>query len=235
MTLQYDLKTRPLDYIVLDDLLTPDIIEELYNWFESMTLLDPESTGAATGLSGKDLKKSYGIFVPPDNTSLIDRLMSFILRSLSEEESMEKLKSAPLFYSIFKNREGTTFSQAKGYVRSYLVASYDDGDKYESHSDSTVITALLWLKTKDADFTGGDLRFTDFDEEVEFKHNRMVIFQGPMFHEVTPVCGNGRISITTFFGEKPERIVETPMLTKSTYDSDGIDWRKEEVSAEKVI
>ena len=59
---------------------------------------------------------------------------------------------------------------------------------------------LLWIFKEPKPFTGGDLIFTDYDYTVECKNNSGIIFPGPIKHEVPPIEGDGRYTITLFTG-----------------------------------
>jgi Rps23 Pro-64 3,4-dihydroxylase Tpa1-like proline 4-hydroxylase len=70
---------------------------------------------------------------------------------------------------------------------STLISYYDDGASYFNHADSNAITAVTWFFKSPKNFTGGDFIFTDFNELVELKNNRTVIFFGCYKHEVTEI------------------------------------------------
>ena len=57
-----------------------------------------------------------------------------------------------------------------------LVSYYEDTDYYKAHSDCAEITALSWYYKEPKKYRGGDLKFTDYNIDVECKNNRCIIF-----------------------------------------------------------
>ncbi len=90
------------------------------------------------------------------------------------------------------------------------ISYHEKNDTYRKHFDSVMHTCLVWFSREPKKFTGGDLRFTQSDKTVEFKHNRMVLFPGYYMHEVDGVKmekndmekGLGRYCIIHFFSKK---------------------------------
>ena len=67
------------------------------------------------------------------------------------------------------------------------MSYYEHGEEYKSHYDEFSLTALWWTCKKPKRFDGGNFIFSDYDETVEFKDNRMVIFPSIIMHKVTKV------------------------------------------------
>ena len=225
------MKKDPVDYVILDDLLTPDVVEELLLWVKGLNLEDPDRTGSAQDSQGRAIKRNNGIFIYPGQGYLMDKIISIVCNSLAV--ASDGLKESPILYSFFRpSFTHPEVSTAKNSDKSHLLSVYSNGDHYETHCDASTMTSLFWLKDPDKDFTGGDLVFPDYDETVEFKHNRMIVFPGSIYHKVNPVSGSGRIVISTFFGSReymPEPTLETTVGSK-----DGEEWIREESNAERM-
>ena len=89
-----------------------------------------------------------------------------------------------------------------------LISYYEESNYYESHADHSTMTFLFWIwdESDGKKFTGGNLKFTDFNIEIECKNNCGVLFPGPINHEVTKIempeeykgQGLGRFAISEF-------------------------------------
>ena len=228
MTLKFTLNTLP-GYIVLDDLLTPELIDQIKDLVTTIDLMDPEYTGSARTKDGEPLKQNSGSFT---RNELLKNIHYYIFRSLGHDDVIEDLKPTPYFYSMFKRRGGNT-SQACASQLSHLISLYNEGDRYEPHSDFSDLTALYWLKEDGADFTGGDLLLPEYDEKIDFKPNRMVIFQGNLLHQVNPVSGRGRICVSTFVGQAPRDRNEDPSTPYEPIRTE--EWLTEDTTSEKLL
>jgi Rps23 Pro-64 3,4-dihydroxylase Tpa1-like proline 4-hydroxylase len=168
----------PIPYLIIDNTYTKDEQVKIYKEldFLSEKLLTPEQTGSAKKDNG-ELKKNTGLFL--DNV-YVQRQVSDILtvnRKIFSKDVASELFKCHYAYNMFNmvNMDNT------------LVSYYDDNDSYFSHSDNSPITAVTWFFKSPKNFTGGDFIFTDFNERVELKNNRTVIFFGCYKHEVTEI------------------------------------------------
>ena len=97
-----------------------------------------------------------------------------------------------------------------------LISYYEESDHYKPHHDTFHWTALVWMAREPICFKGGDLIFPEFDTEIKFKNNRLVMFPSCYLHAVPAVkfkrqpekSGMGRYTITTFFGHTGNTITE---------------------------
>lgn len=89
------------------------------------------------------------------------------------------------------------------------VRYYHDGEYYDPHTDrSFQFLAFSYFYKEPKKFSGGDLIFPEYDFKISCDNNSMVIFPGWVEHGVRKVTikdseyyeGNGRYSITSFFG-----------------------------------
>ena len=84
------------------------------------------------------------------------------------------------------------------------VSYYENGDEYQVHQDSSMITSLSWFYKEPKSFTGGDLFFPEYDVKIEVLNNRMIIFPSHIFHYVDKVMmednnkKSGRFCISNF-------------------------------------
>ena len=86
-------------------------------------------------------------------------------------------------------------------VHSWMLSRYEDGQYYNAHVDKSQFTLLLWFHKEPKPFTGGDLVFADYDNyTIPCNNNTGIIFYGPLRHEVPPIKGNGRYTLTCFTG-----------------------------------
>ena len=91
------------------------------------------------------------------------------------------------------------------------VRYYHDGEFYDPHTDRDFqFLAFSYFYKEPKKFSGGDLIFPEYDFKISCDNNSMVIFPGWVEHGVRKVTikdseyyeGNGRYSITAFFGNK---------------------------------
>ena len=90
------------------------------------------------------------------------------------------------------------------------VSYYENNNNYDKHYDEFMHSVLIWFYRKPKRFAGGDLIFTDLNETVKCKHNRMILFPSYYYHKVNKVImkeqyrnkGLGRFCLTHFFSKK---------------------------------
>ena len=68
-----------------------------------------------------------------------------------------------------------------------LIMYYENNDEYKPHRDLARLTAITWFYREPKKFTGGNLRFPEFDMEIECKHNRVIVFPSSIHHGVDKV------------------------------------------------
>ena len=160
-------------------------------------LLPPEYTGSAKNKDNLALKKkNSSIFL---DTVFTNRDFSSILqinRKLFDTEVVDMVEDYSIYFKYLRlSTQDST-----------LVSYYENEDRYASHSDSAVLTAISWFYKKPKLFGGGDLIIDDIS--IECKNRRLVLFPSILDHKVTTVTldepninqGNGRYSISQFIG-----------------------------------
>lgn len=183
---------NPCEYLLFDNVCTP---EELQKCFVEAELLspafkEPKETFPAKTKDGKIKKQSDGIFLQElytPNFALYSPIATTLHKII--KITKEKQYTAPSQINYVK--------KSSGY--SVLLSGYKNGDYYERHADSSVLTVLFWFGET---VTGGDLSFTSFNHVVPFVSNRVIIFPSYYEHEVTKVETNKegyvRFSATAF-------------------------------------
>ena len=89
------------------------------------------------------------------------------------------------------------------------VSYYENEGDYKEHFDKYMHTCLIWFYKEPKRFTGGDLTFTQSQQTVECKHNRMILFPSYYLHAVDEVTmeykyrgkGLGRYCLTHFYNK----------------------------------
>ena len=89
------------------------------------------------------------------------------------------------------------------------VSYYENEGDYKEHYDKFMHTCLIWFYKEPKRFTGGDLTFTQSQQTVECKHNRMILFPSYYLHAVDEVSmeykyrgkGLGRYCLTHFYNK----------------------------------
>ena len=183
-------KMEPFPHVLLDDYFEQDEwntcmaeIAELNNH-----LLPPEFTGTARDhATGRPTKFNSGLFL-----SLVYPKCQII-----------KMARHHMYQSIVNQIDCKWWTDQwkVNQKETWLLSRYIDGQYYNAHIDFAPFTMLLWLHELPKPFTGGDLLFRDFDNySVPCNNNTGIIFYGPMRHEVPPIKGSGRYTITCFTG-----------------------------------
>jgi hypothetical protein len=110
-------------------------------------------------------------------------------------------------FNIIDLMKENIFSNYLGINNRYqtMISYYEDKAYYSCHHDSFTMSSVTTFWKEPKKFSGGDLRFVDFDYTPEMYHNSMIIFPSFVNHEVTPVCMenndgiNGRYTINQFY------------------------------------
>ena len=172
-------------HVLLEDIFTPEEVPQVMKELHRMdkVLLPPHLTGTATK-EGRPLKYN-------DATSLAN---------LNWKSSLYNLCGNHLFEELTQQIPALWFRNSLTLCNrhSYMVSRYRNGQYYNSHFDRSFFSILIWMYDEPKSFTGGDLIFTDYSEVIECKNNTGVLFLGPIRHEVPPIEGEGRYTITRF-------------------------------------
>lgn len=197
MNIQYD-KAGECPYIIVDDFLDEHDLSECWRTIDSLKisgLAGPEVTGSALNLETmQPVKQNRGVWL----TEIYDKypglcpLMDVFIERHGDVRS-ESMDMHPAFRCL-------------GHISySILVSYYGDADRYHRHRDNSQVTTLFWMCKDEQKFTGGDLTLED-SKTIEFKNNRLIMFPGYTYHEVSPIemepedieSGLGRWTVTMF-------------------------------------
>jgi len=193
-----------LNPTIIDNWYSENELEDIFQELKFYTHPDklfPSEGDIALDEKGAELGKSFRI--PLDGIYTENgRKVSSILKGrdkLFNEKFYERAVKYNPVYRTFKDTTGDFC----------FVSYYEDKHFYKAHPDKASFTLLIWVYKKPKKFTGGDLILKDLDLKIECKHNRLVMFPGFLYHEVTPIkmkkgykVGDGRYTITHFLNHE---------------------------------
>lgn len=201
--MQITLCKEPFEYIIIDETYTEEelklIFLELDFWSISKNLMNPEHTGTAHWNDGTPKKKNKGVFL---DSAYANRNCSNILK-LNRKIYQIQLDQPSIVLNFLKESNHDTT----------LISYYENSDHYNSHKDSSILTAVTYLYKKPKLFEGGDLILSDYGIAFEPWFNRTYIIPGVVEHEATEVTmktencekGLGRYCISNFIHrDRPE-------------------------------
>jgi len=192
------------EYILIKNVCSEDELRLCKNELEilSNVLKEPEDTGSAKDTEGNFKKQNMGIFFDTiytpmfGNHSPCAKIMDKALKIISSGN--------------FTPHSVMNYTKIGGFGYNVLFSAYKDQDYYKGHRDHSTLTLLFWIKNKD--FSGGNLTFVEFDEQISFEDNCVLIFPSYYLHEVDEVessCdGYVRYVVTAFV--HPESRVPPP-------------------------
>jgi hypothetical protein len=178
-----------LEYVIIDEFYNNKEMSKIKQEFEILKsfLLPSESLKSAFDKKTKKiLKTGKGLFLN-NFYSLAEQ--SFILiysRKFFSEEVYNEIEKLNIH---FKHIRQSTFDNT-------LINFYDYNDEYLAHTDNSIFTSITLFKTKD--LIGGELCFPEYNEIIEFKENRLILFPGCLKHQSLPIKQGTKISIANF-------------------------------------
>lgn len=173
-------KTEHFGYVIVDDYYHKNEQREVWKELEYLTspriLLSAEHTGSATH-NGNVLKKNGGIFL---DHFYRERSCSNIL-SLNKKIYNDEIDK--VFIPLHP------YNEVSNYIKYdlTLVSYYENSNYYLSHMDLAQFTALIWFFKEPKRFSGGEFKFSNYDDVIELKNNRMILFPSWVMHEVSEV------------------------------------------------
>jgi Rps23 Pro-64 3,4-dihydroxylase Tpa1-like proline 4-hydroxylase len=175
---------EPFDHLIVDDFLQPS---EFNLVFAEVLILQTAMAGPSETGSSKDIidgetffrKSNVGIFL---DSVYADRKYSNILKSFYKvftEEFISKIDNKNWLYKKYLPQTNLDYT---------LLQSYGNGGYYKSHADEGLITAVTVLHKTPKEYSGGQLRFPEYDNyTVDLKNNQMIMFPAAISHEVLEV------------------------------------------------
>lgn len=183
--------------IVFEDFYSDSDLELIQDELEYLTytktFLPPNKSGSAKDEYGEFKKHNKAVFL---DEVYPDRHESNILKLNKKifHKDMEKIIDVdPIFRGLFSSNKYTT-----------LVSYYENSDYYKPHWDAATITVLNYYFKEPKSFSGGNIKFTQFDIEIEIKNNMTIFMPSAYLHEVTEVkmekekLGYGRYCVSQF-------------------------------------
>lgn len=163
-----------LNYILIDDFFSENELLIINNELDilkkySVSPLNPKVHVAM--IDNKPLKTNSSLFI--DEFFASNRNESKILtlnRKLFDDKISSIAINSNCFFGSLKN---CNFDVT-------LINYYKINEEYLPHVDRSLLTAITMFKR--GEFNGGELCFVDYNEIVEFKENRTVIFPGCLKH-----------------------------------------------------
>jgi Rps23 Pro-64 3,4-dihydroxylase Tpa1-like proline 4-hydroxylase len=179
---------KPFPYLKIKNYFNEKELELIWEELKFLTYKEKLEPPHKTGQINPNMKNNAGLYL--DNI-YTNRNYSNILNVTRKTFSLEIIKS-------YKNLNMMNEIVLLINNDSTLVSYYENEGYYKSHSDNSVITALIWLFKEPKKFEGGDLIFTDYNEKIKIENNMFVMFPSFVKHEVTAVTMNK--SIPNFSG-----------------------------------
>lgn len=182
---------KPSNYLVVDNFYNPHELELIE---QEVLTLRPFALPSELTFASEGKKTGTGLFL--DTMFQVNRGVSKILtlnRKLFSEELCNEAKKINAFFGHMGvcNADKT------------LLNYYTDGQEYKAHKDDFALTAVTLLGI--GEFTGGGMGFEEYNEMIDFKHNRLIVFPSCMDHCALPISSNSggcRVSIAQFLGYK---------------------------------
>jgi len=167
------------EYLFIKNVCSEDELRLCKNELEilSFGLETPEKTGSAKYENGKLKKENGGIFF---HDVYVSKFGDYSPCTQVVEKVIKVARTGNYTpHSIFN------YITQNAVNYNLLFSAYSNNDYYEAHRDAATLTLLFWLKNKN--FTGGNLKFTDFNKEVPFEDNSVIVFPCHYQHEVSKV------------------------------------------------
>ncbi len=190
--------------VIIDNWYTKSELKQVYKeldfYNEKNKLVTQHGNVATDNKTGKDKADCYRIPLTLYYNPQGYRLSNIL-------NLMDKMRQ-PKFHDYITNVCGIYNGFRNTTKSSSMIAYYEDTQYYEPHTDTVKYSVLIWVYKEPKKFKGGDLILTDLKQTIECKNNRLVLFPGMLFHEVTEIkmkgkykLGDGRYCIVHFFEE----------------------------------
>ena len=182
-------KIDPFPHVLLKDFYTPAEMKTVMIEKRKLDphLLPPDMTGSARhSETGRPMKWNNGLF----------------LSHAMPNSEIVSLARRHIFQELVSQIDCSWWTEVweRNNKENWLISRYSNGQYYNSHTDHSQHTMLVWFNEEPKRFTGGDLIFTDYNLTIPCVNNTGIIFPGPLRHEVPPVTGEGRYCLTLFTG-----------------------------------
>jgi hypothetical protein len=167
-----------IPYIIIDDFYTVkeqnEIMLELDYLTEPRRMIPALEDGDYS--AGKELKNVPCQYLDP---FFQDRKHSSILQ-ITEKVFQNGGE-------IFNNHPHWFYATDMLNAHTTHILYYEENQEYKPHVDTARFTILTYFYKEPKLFSGGNLRFNDYDIEIECINNRVIIFPSMLQHASTPV------------------------------------------------
>jgi len=187
---------EPIPYTLIKDFFTE---EEISLMLRELQFLTPKMRFIPPRDLEDNAKRNHQITLDEIYThrSYSD-ILTIIDTVYQDIELIKRLIDSSWFYNIWEytNRDTTCASH------------WVDDDYYKQHRDIAVISIMYWLWEEPKQFTGGDIRLTDYNINIPIEKNMMMIMPSSTRHEISTVTGKGRHCIVRFLyleGKQPQQ------------------------------
>lgn len=186
--------------VVIDNWYTKDELKKVYKELDFYTDRDKLVTqhGNVAVKDGRDQADCFRVNLNSYYTQEGQKLSNILtlMHKVRETKFHDHITKVCGIYNGFRNTSRS----------SSMIAYYEDTQYYEPHTDTCKYSMLIWINKEPKKFTGGDLILPDLKTKIECRNNRLVLFPGMVFHEVTEIkmkgkykLGDGRWCIVHFF------------------------------------
>lgn len=179
---------KELDYITSNDLAITE------NQSTVGTAQDPETKERLAKRSGLFLEQLFTRF--RESSKIYQHIKENVLVNTKLVESFPK--STLMAYLPHTNSDAL------------LLSFYNDGDYYKPHSDTSVMTLIIYLWKGEKTYQGGELSFEDEDIIFDPDYNEAILFPGCRPHAVEKIISDGkkdypfeRLAISLFLTIRP--------------------------------
>lgn len=191
-----------IPYIIIDDFYTVEEQNEMMMELDYLTeprrLIPPFEDNSSAGSMDEQLKNVPCQYL---DTFYANRAHSSILQ-ITEKLFMNDGQ-------LINDHPHWAFNISEINLHWTHILYYEEEQEYKPHWDSARFTALTYFYNEPKQFSGGDLRFDDYDIEIECINNRVIIFPSILRHASTPVRmvehspgKHGKFCITQFLDHR---------------------------------
>lgn len=195
-------KKEPFEHFVFEDFYSNEELQDVWqdlDFVEKYTAKDNnfKETRAAIDSNGNPMTSRKGMFLDNffNNNNYREKIKTYIYaRKIYVDEKVTKTGTIGPIIS-HTNHDFMLFQ------------FYRSNDYYKPHKDASLFTFLCYLWKEQKDFTGGVLKFDDYNYQFDPSFNSAILFPSCMYHsvsEITSLTQNNniakRICITMFLG-----------------------------------
>lgn len=190
--------TSPFPHVLIQNYYSDQELNDVWKELNALSKFakPPNMTGSATDSTGKSLKENLGIFL---SDVYFLPAVSAIFNANRKVFDARLMKELGDNVFLFKYLTNTNWDNT-------LVQFYLNEHHYKPHNDTALFTLVTNIHSVPKKYTGGVLRFTEYDYTIELKNNESILFPSVLMHEVTPVKSEtdnlleSRITVTTLIG-----------------------------------